>query len=107
MASGIADETGETLSIGNELPNSFMLYSAYPNPFNPNTTIKFDISKASNISIDVYDASGAYVENILSNMVTPGSYQVDWNASDMPSGIYFIQMIVDNQVFTEKVLLLK
>jgi hypothetical protein len=107
LASGIADESGETLSIGDELPNSFMLYSAYPNPFNPNTTIKFDISKASNVNIEIYDANGGYVESILSNIVTPGSYQIDWNASNLPSGIYFIHMNVGSDIFTEKVLLLK
>ena len=89
------------------LPSQFNLYSAYPNPFNPSTAIKFDISKASNVNIEIYDSNGSYVESVLSNTMIPGSYEIIWNASGLPSGIYFIHMNVGSDMFTEKVLLLK
>ena len=51
--------------------------------------------------------NGNYVDQVLSNTMVQGSYNIVWDAADFSSGVYFIDMIVDNKVFTEKVLLIK
>ena len=107
VASGVADETGETLSVGDVLPDEFMLYSAYPNPFNPTTTVKFVISKISSVDINIYDMNGNFIDNLVSTSMMPGKYEVIWDASNLPSGVYLIHMNTLNEVFTEKVLLVK
>ena len=96
------------MSIGGDIiPDSFMLYSAYPNPFNPTTSIKFDIASVSKVNIQIYDMNGNYVDELLSNTMAPGNYEVVWNAQGVPSGVYFVYMNTGSQIFTEKVLLLK
>ena len=105
-SSSFGIESG-TLSIGDVLPESFMLYSAYPNPFNPNTTIKFDISKTSNVNINIYDMNGNLVDQILSKTMVQGTYEIIWNAASLSSGVYLIHMNTIDGMFTEKVLLVK
>ena len=84
-----------------------MLYSAYPNPFNPSTTVKFDVSKVSNVDINVYDMNGNFIDNLVSKNMMPGKYEITWDAFGLPSGVYLIHMHTLDGSFTEKVLLVK
>lgn len=93
--------------IGTTIPVSFSVQQNYPNPFNPNTKIKFDIPKFSNVKIIVYDMLGRAVENILEGQLQPGTYQVDWNASKFASGIYFYRLIAGDFTNTKKMILVK
>ena len=70
----------------------FELYENYPNPFNPNTTINYQINKSSEININIYDINGRLVENLQNSFHTPGNYSINWNASSMTSGVYFVKM---------------
>ena len=81
---------------GNTIPSDYHLYSAYPNPFNPQTTIKFDILRSSFTSLKVYDILGKEIATLLEKEVIAGSYTLSWEARDsngnlLPSGVYFIR----------------
>jgi hypothetical protein len=93
--------------ISNEVPNSYALYQNYPNPFNPVTKIKFDIPKSAYTEIKIYDNLGREVSTLISNRLTAGKYEVDWNASNYPSGVYFYKLISDDYTQTRKMVLVK
>ncbi|MFA5405244.1 MAG: T9SS type A sorting domain-containing protein [Ignavibacteria bacterium] len=89
--------------ISSEVPNKYKLSQNYPNPFNPTTNIKFDIPKTSLVKMTIYDALGREIEILVNEKLKEGSYQVDWNASKYPSGVYFYKLeIADLSVRAEK-----
>ena len=90
-------------------PKTFKLYDAYPNPFNPIAEIRFDVMKASRISINVFDITGRLIGNLINDYKLPGSYNVYFDAGKfgLASGIYFVQMSADNFVQTRKAMLIK
>jgi len=88
-------------------PKDFVLHPAYPNPFNPVTTISFDVPFQSKISMNMYNVLGQRVAVLMDGNVTPGAHQVQWDASDSPSGIYFVSMNAGELVQLRKVVLLK
>ena len=91
----------------NTLPEEFSLGKPYPNPFNPVTTISYDIPFDTHISIQVYDVRGRLVETLINHHITGGSYKINWIANNNASGLYFVQMIAGNSVQTQKVMLIK
>jgi hypothetical protein len=96
--------------INNELsriPLSFILEQNYPNPFNPSTTIKFRISDFGFVSLRVYDILGNEIATLVNSEKPSGVYEVEWNASNVPSGVYFYQLKTGAFVQTKKMLLLK
>ena len=80
--------TGITPSTGN-VPAEFSLKQNYPNPFNPTTTIEFNLPKASNVSLKIYNSLGKEVETLLNENMIAGNYKVSFDASKLSSGIYF------------------
>lgn len=97
-------------SSGNEqniTPALFRLYDNYPNPFNPSTTIKYDIAKAGLVTIKVYDEIGREVNTVVNKELQPGTYQSAWNASNVSSGIYYCKIIAGDFSQTKKMVLLK
>ena len=92
-------------SLNNEIPIDYSLSQNYPNPFNPVTNIKFDIPKLGMVKITVFDLLGREVTNLINQQLQPGSYTVDWDASNYPSGVYFYKIIVgdntNNEVYIE------
>ncbi|MCW8816259.1 MAG: T9SS type A sorting domain-containing protein, partial [Ignavibacteriaceae bacterium] len=89
------------------LPEEFVLYQNYPNPFNPSTTIKFSIPTSGYTTLTIYNTLGEEVAELLNKELTMGTYKVEWNASGLPSGIYFYQLKTEGFVETKKMLLLK
>jgi len=90
------------------LPEAFSLHPVYPNPFNPTTDIGFSLELAGPVSISVYDVTGRRVETILHNKFqNAGSYIINWNGSQFPSGIYFIHLQAGKQIAKQKITLLK
>jgi hypothetical protein len=75
------------------LPQTYKLYQNYPNPFNPVTTIKYDMKKLWKVKIEVYDMRGELISTLVNEEKPQGSYEVKFDASNLPSGIYFIKMI--------------
>ena len=89
------------------MPSSYSLDKAYPNPFNPTTTVGFSLSNAAYVDVTVYDITGRVIENLVGEYKSEGSHKVVWNASNMASGVYFVQLNVDGFVDTQKLMLIK
>ena len=80
----------------NQLPTCFSLYQNYPNPFNPTTRIKFQIADFEFVNLKVYDALGNEISTLVNEQKPAGNYQVEFNGTDLPSGIYFYQLKAGN-----------
>ena len=91
----------------NVFADKFLINTIYPNPFNPVTTIAYEIPNLSYVSIKVYDLSGRVVADLLSKVVPGGNHIVNWDASDQASGVYFVKMIANGSTDSQKVMLLK
>lgn len=89
------------------VPENYSLYQNYPNPFNPATNIKFDIVKSGNVKVVVYDALGKAVSTLVDNSLQPGSYEVNFNASALSSGIYYYRITTKDFSSVKKMLLIK
>ncbi|RPI16144.1 MAG: T9SS C-terminal target domain-containing protein [Ignavibacteriae bacterium] len=98
--------TGVSPTNGN-IPDRFVLEQNYPNPFNPNTIIKFSIPNAGNVKLTVFDITGRIVSIIADEEMKAGSYSVDFNASNLSSGIYFYKIEAGSFVETKKMTLIK
>jgi uncharacterized delta-60 repeat protein len=93
--------------ISSEIPNKFSLEQNYPNPFNPGTKIKFHISKSSDVKMVVYDVSGKTLETLVSEHMSAGTYEVDFNAVKLPTGVYFYKLVTNDFSETKKMILVK
>jgi hypothetical protein len=91
----------------NEIPTNFALYQNYPNPFNPTTTIEFDIPERTNVKLIVYDILGREIETLIDKELEPGKYKLNFNATDLPSGVYFYTLRTPKSIQTKKMLLIK
>ena len=76
-------------SINGEVPATYVLKQNFPNPFNPSTKINFDIPKSGFVTLKVYDVTGRMVANLVSQNIAAGKFEYEWNANNMPSGVYF------------------
>jgi hypothetical protein len=92
---------------GSLIPERTSLQESYPNPFNPVTTINYDLSDEGSIQIMVYDALGRMVEQLVNKQQQAGSYEIQWDASGFSSGVYFVRMSAPNFTKTQKLLLVK
>ena len=90
-----------------QIPSSFELNQNYPNPFNPNTQIKFQVAKSSQVTLKVYDVIGREVAVLVNEVKEPGTYEVSFNAKDLSSGIYFYKMVAGNFSSVKKMNLMK
>jgi hypothetical protein len=91
----------------NPLPNAYRLSPNYPNPFNPTTTIQFELPKASHVSLDIYDILGRKIATLVDLKQEAGIHSVIWNGSNNPSGLYFYRLKANDFNETKKMLLLK
>ncbi|MFK7848676.1 MAG: T9SS type A sorting domain-containing protein [Rhodothermales bacterium] len=90
-----------------EIPVMYALYQNYPNPFNPSTTIGFDLPESVHVRINVYDMLGRPVHTLIDEDMPAGKHEVQFDASDLASGVYFYQMQAAEEVHLKKMLLLK
>jgi len=88
-------------------PDRFYLYQNYPQPFNPTTTIKYQIPKTSFVTLKVFDALGKEVATLVNEEKTSRSYEVEFDGSNLSSGIYFYKLKAGNFFETKKMILLK
>jgi hypothetical protein len=93
--------------IGTNVPNKFALSQNYPNPFNPVTKIKFDIAKATNVKLEVYNNLGQVVKTLINEQKSAGYYETDFNASSLPSGVYFYRLTTDQFTDIKKMVVVK
>jgi hypothetical protein len=94
-------------------PNAFKMSPNYPNPFNPTTTIHYQVPVTSNVILSIYDMLGRKVTELVHRHQQPGRYEVEWNAAGQASGVYIYQIVAvgDNGnkkfVDTRKMILVK
>jgi parallel beta-helix repeat protein len=104
---GCYEYSGPT-DVANEIsPNEFYLCQNYPNPFNPNTVISYRLSVTIKVSLKVYDVLGNEIVTLVDEHKPAGKYEVGFDASGLPSGVYIYQLIVGNYRQSKKMLLLK
>jgi photosystem II stability/assembly factor-like uncharacterized protein len=85
----------------------FTLSQNYPNPFNPTTRIKFSLPQVSNVELKVFNILGNEVTTLINEEKPAGSYEVEFDASLLPSGVYFYQLKAENYITTKKMILMK
>lgn len=89
------------------LPHDYVLIGNYPNPFNPMTTIRFDVPDASKVSLTVYDMLGRQVVKLVDGIVSAGEHKATFDARSLPSGAYIYRLVTPERTFTKTMLLLK
>ena len=89
------------------VPSNYRLLQNYPNPFNPSTNIKYDLPKEGLVTLRVYDILGKEVKTLVNEFERAGTYKITFNASDLPSGIYFYRLSSKNFNQVKKFILLK
>lgn len=89
------------------LPSEYTLEQNYPNPFNPSTTVKYSIPEAGNVELKIYDIIGNEVATLVNETQTPGSYEVQFNAAHLASGVYIYSLRAGSFVQTKKMILMK
>ncbi len=95
------------LAAQTDIPADFRLAGIYPNPFNPNTTISYDLPRDAQVNLTIFDPLGRAVATLVSGQVPAGSYQVVWKAADLPSGVYLLRLQADEFQAVEKLVLMK
>lgn len=94
-------------TLSTEVPGQYLLSQNYPNPFNPKTNIEFDIVKNGYVKVTVFDVLGEEITILVDQELQVGSYQVDWIATNYPSGIYFYRLDAKDFTMTKKMVLSK
>jgi len=105
-------EWGLSVDDNGEIPIAFALYQNYPNPFNPSTRIKFEIpdqvrNDSRLVTLKVFDVLGNEIATLVNEEKQPGTYEVEFDESELPSGIYFYQLHAGSFVETKKMILIK
>ncbi len=93
--------------IGSEVPGDYGLKQNYPNPFNPITKIEFSIPYPGNTRLSVYDITGKLIRNLVEQELHAGTYSTNWDASELPSGIYLYRIQSGNFYESKKMILVK
>jgi hypothetical protein len=89
------------------IPSKFELNQNYPNPFNPATTISYDVPRASNVKISVYDIQGKEVQVLVNENKAAGSYRIHWDGTKYSSGVYFYRIEAGDFTDTKKMMMIK
>jgi hypothetical protein len=89
------------------IPENFSLHQNYPNPFNPVTTIGYELSRAGMVKIEIYNSVGELTQVLLNTYQPAGFHNVQWNAADASSGIYFCRVSSGNLIKTIKMMLIR
>lgn len=92
---------------GNSFINNYILEQNYPNPFNPGTIISFSIPNSEFTQLKIYDALGTEINSLVNEYKQSGNYDIEFNAENLPTGIYFYRLISGNYSDTKKMILLK
>ena len=95
------------LNQAENLPSEYTLLQNYPNPFNPSTNLEFGISELGFVSLKVYDALGKVVRTLVNENKRVGNYNIKFDGSDLPSGIYFYRLEAGKFIETKRMILIK
>ncbi len=108
MEDGFEEVSGTLkVGIGEEQPSAAVILGNYPNPFNTRTTISYEILESSDIELAVWDLSGQPVQTLVDRKLDPGIYEIAFDAGQLPSGTYFVQLRTSSGVQSHKVILAK
>ena len=91
----------------NIIPDTYILESAYPNPFNPTTALSFALPMQSDVTISIYNLQGREIASLVNGNMEAGYHTAVWNADAYSSGVYFVKMIAGEFVNTQKLMLVK
>src|SRR5690606_38251441 len=100
---GVEDKNSKEIFI----PSEYSLFQNFPNPFNPVTRIRYDIPKAENVELKIYDILGREVANLVNETKPAGRYEVEFNASDLASGIYIYRIETPDFTKSQKIILVR
>ena len=103
LVSSINKLTGTSI----EIPQVLTVNPAFPNPFNPSTKLSFGLPTDGNVEVNVFDVNGRLISSLVNSFMTAGSYEVEWNGVNQPSGMYLVKVQFDNEIRTEKIMLVK
>ncbi len=101
------DEPVGIQPVSTEVPDEYELYQNFPNPFNPSTTIRFDVRTAGNVLLKVFDVLGREVEVIVNEYLKSGSYSVQFSGDNLPSGVYYYELRTESFSETKRMVLVK
>lgn len=90
-----------------KIPTDFALFQNYPNPFNSSTIVAYQISQPAEVTVKAFNLAGQEVALLVQARHQPGYYRIEWNAGNLPSGVYFYQIQAGRQLLKKKCLLLK
>ena len=99
--------SGPLTVIEDQMPSRIGIKNIYPNPFNPSTTISFEVENRVKVKLEVYDVNGFKIKDLYSGYIEKGLHSVVWDAKEYSSGIYFIRLHADGYINTEKIMLIK
>ncbi len=103
-----ADDAASPVAKEGEMnPNTLRLYNGYPNPFNPRTTLRFELPRETQVKLSIYDALGRQAALLLDKRLPAGTHSVVWDASAMAAGVYVARLQAEGAAETVKLLLLK
>jgi hypothetical protein len=88
------------------LPQGIML-NAFPNPFNPTTTLSFTVPDEGMLQLSIYNISGQLIAELAHEYQTPGSVEYNWDAGNHPSGVYLARLNINDAFYTQKLVLMK
>ena len=104
---GFTTKTATHIAGEDGIPAEYSLSQNYPNPFNPATTIRYEIPEQGHVSIKIYDMLGREVAVLVDDVVAAGRYSVQFDASNLPSGIYIYRIVSDNYVESKRMTFVK
>jgi len=90
-----------------QIPETFLLLRNYPNPFNPVTSISFNVPQNEMVNLKIFDLLGREITTLVNGYLSPGEYKYQWNAAEVPSGIYLCKLTAGKESSVTKMLLLK
>jgi len=88
-------------------PVNYSRLSNYPNPFNNQTTIEFEVQQMNFVKLSIVDFTGKEIQTLISEQIQKGTHQLDWNAEGLPAGVYFLKLEMDRTVETNKLILMR
>lgn len=102
------DDKAVILTLPNDLSDlDFTVGNAYPNPFNPRTSIELQLSKQTLLDLRIYDTQGRLVESLFSNWADAGTHTFSWDADDRVSGVYILKLQAGVESRIQKLVLMK
>jgi len=103
----VVTAVSQNVSQNPTIPSSFQLFQNYPNPFNPTTTIEFSLPERSFVKLTIYNALGQEIAVLVNEEKQAGIHRIQFNGSNLPTGVYFYRLEAGNFVDTRKMILIK